>query len=157
MTTGALQVHPPSVPLPPARGPGAPLRIVCPTYWYPQGASDTQATYVHDINRHLVRRGHEVTVVTPGPRTLPALETFDGVEVVRFPMALPEDLTYGRVAQSRVSLLGGLARLAVMTDYLEAQFSRTLAAARLHPPRMSSIKAGGSFTRNCRTSTTTFA
>ena len=130
MTTGALQVHTPSVPLPHARGPGASLRIVCPTYWYPQHATDTQATYVHDINRHLVRRGHQVTVVTPGPPSLPAHETFDGVEVVRFPMALPEDLTYGRVAQSRVTMLGRLARLAVMTDYMEAQFSRTVATAR---------------------------
>ena len=42
------------------------MRIICPTYWYPQHATDTQATYVHDINRHLVRRGHSVTVVTPG-------------------------------------------------------------------------------------------
>jgi glycosyltransferase involved in cell wall biosynthesis len=130
MTSGALEVHQPSVPLPLARAPGAPLRIVCPTYWYPQHATDTQATYVHDINRHLVRRGHQVTVVTPGPRSLPSHESFDGVEVVRFPLALPEDLTYGRVAQSRVSVLGKLARLAVMTDYLEAQYSTTLAAAR---------------------------
>lgn len=130
MTTGALEVSTPSVPKPPAGGRGAPLRIVCPTYWYPQHATDTQATYVHDINRHLVRRGHQVTVVTPGTRSLPIHESFDGVEVVRFPMALPEDLTYGRVAQSRVSILGRLARLAVMTDYLEAQFTHTVAAAR---------------------------
>lgn len=130
MTTGALEVPTPSVPKPPAGGRGAPLRIVCPTYWYPQHATDTQATYVHDINRHLVRRGHQVTVVTPGTRSLPIHESFDGVEVVRFPMALPEDLTYGRVAQSRVSILGRLARLAVMTDYLEAQFTHTVAAAR---------------------------
>ena len=41
------------------------MRIICPTYWYPQHATDTQATYVHDINRHLARRGHSVTVVTP--------------------------------------------------------------------------------------------
>jgi glycosyltransferase involved in cell wall biosynthesis len=130
MSPGALEVHSPSVPLPPARAPGAPLRIVCPTYWYPQHATDTQATYVHDINRHLVRRGHQVTVVTPGPRSLPSHESFDGVEVIRFPMALPEDLTYGRVAQSRVSVLGKMARLAVMTEYLEAQYVSTLAASR---------------------------
>jgi phosphatidyl-myo-inositol dimannoside synthase len=130
MTSGALEVQTPSSPLPPVRGPGASLRIVCPTYWYPQHATDTQATYVHDINRHLVRRGHQVTVVTPGSNTLPTHETFDGVEVVRFPMALPEDLTYGRVAQSRVTMLGKMARLAVMADYMEAQFSRTVAVAR---------------------------
>jgi glycosyltransferase involved in cell wall biosynthesis len=106
------------------------LQIVCPTYWYPQHATDTQATYVHDINRHLVRRGHRVTVVTPGARSLPAADTFDGVEVLRFPMDLPADLTYGRVAQSQVSLLGKFARLAVMSHYLEAQYRATVAAAR---------------------------
>ncbi|MBA3258277.1 MAG: glycosyltransferase [Gemmatimonadales bacterium] len=106
------------------------MRIVCPTYWYPQHAPDTQATYVHDINRHLVLRGHQVTVVTPGPRSLPALDTFDGVDVLRFPMDLPPDLTYGRVAQSRVSVVGKFARLAVMTHYLEAQYRATVAAAK---------------------------
>src|ERR1044071_10511881 len=65
------------------------LRIICPTYWYPKGVTDTHATYVHDINRHLVRRGHRVTVVTPGNTSMPATEQFDGVDVVRFPMELP--------------------------------------------------------------------
>ncbi len=71
------------------------MRIICPTYWYPQHASDTQATYVHDINRHLVRRGHSVTVVTPGDPSLPRDDMFDGVRIVRFPLELPPDLTYG--------------------------------------------------------------
>jgi glycosyltransferase involved in cell wall biosynthesis len=106
------------------------LRIICPTYWYPQHASDTQATYVHDINRHLVRRGHSVTVVTPGDRSLPGSETFDGVQVVRFPLELPADLTYGRVAQSRVNWLGRFARVAVMARYLEAQHRAIMAQAR---------------------------
>jgi glycosyltransferase involved in cell wall biosynthesis len=105
------------------------LRIVCPTYWYPQHATDTQATYVHDINRHLVRRGHSVTVITPGDRSLPRCETFDGVQIVRFPMELPPDLTYGRVAQSQVSWLGKFARLAVMAHYLEAQHRAILTEA----------------------------
>jgi len=106
------------------------LRIICPTYWYPQHASDTQATYVHDINRHLVRRGHSVTVVTPGDPSLAREDTFDGVKIVRFPMELPADLTYGRVAQSRVTWLGRFARLAVMANYLEAQHRAILAEAR---------------------------
>jgi glycosyltransferase involved in cell wall biosynthesis len=106
------------------------LRIICPTYWYPQHAADTQATYVHDINRHLARRGHSVTVVTPGGASLPASDSFDGVEVVRFPMELPVDLTYGRVAQSRVNIVGRVARLAVMAHYMEAQFRATMAAAK---------------------------
>ncbi len=111
-------------------GLGTPLRIICPTYWYPQHASDTQATYVHDINRHLVRRGHSVTVVTPGDPSLAREDTFDGVKIVRFPLELPADLTYGRVAQSRVTWLGRFARLAVMANYLEAQHRAILAEAR---------------------------
>ncbi len=111
-------------------GLGTPLRIICPTYWYPQHASDTQATYVHDINRHLVRRGLSVTVVTPGDPSLAREDTFDGVRIVRFPLELPPDLTYGRVAQSRVTWLGKFARLAVMANYLEAQYRAILAEAR---------------------------
>ena len=109
--------------VPPLRSGGqrTPLRIFCPTYWYPQHATDTQATYVHDINRHLVRRGHTVTVITPGDRSLPRCDTFDGVQIVRFPLELPADLTYGRVAQSQVSWLGKFARVAVMAHYLDAQ------------------------------------
>jgi glycosyltransferase involved in cell wall biosynthesis len=71
-----------------------------------------------------------VTVVTPGNSSLPAAEQFDGVDVVRFPMELPVDLTYGRVAQSRVNLVGKLARVAVMAHYLEAQYRSTVATAR---------------------------
>jgi glycosyltransferase involved in cell wall biosynthesis len=112
------------------KGPKAALRIICPTYWYPQHAADTQATYVHDINRHLVRRGHQVTVVTPGNASMPPTDRFDGVEVVRFPMELPVDLTYGRVAQTRVNFWGKFARVAVMAHYLEAQYRATLAASR---------------------------
>src|ERR1044072_9708041 len=103
------------------------LRIICPTYWYPKGATDTQATYVHDINRHLVRRGHRVTVVTPGNTSMPVRDSFDGVDVVRFPLELPVDLTYGRVAQSRVNVMGKVARLAVMSHYLAGQDRSTVA------------------------------
>ena len=98
-----------------------PLRILCPTYWYPAHAEDTHATYVHDINRHLVRLGHTVRVVTPGAPGQAFQETFDGVEVIRFPFDLPEDLTYGRVAQSRIGLLQKIQRLMVMVKYLVIQ------------------------------------
>jgi glycosyltransferase involved in cell wall biosynthesis len=113
-----------------SRGRETPLRIICPTYWYPQHANDTQATYVHDINRHLVRRGHAVTVVTPGDPSLPRSDMFDGVKIVRFPLELPPDLTYGRVAQSRVSWLGKFARVVVMAHYMEAQHRAILAEVR---------------------------
>jgi glycosyltransferase involved in cell wall biosynthesis len=129
MKNGGLGVLESAPPPSRQRGSGAALRIVCPTYWYPQHASDTQATYVHDINRHLVRRGHSVTVVTPGPADAPAVESFDGVEVVRFPIKLPPDLTYGRVAQSHVSPLEKVTRIAVMTHYLQAQYRTTVQVA----------------------------
>jgi glycosyltransferase involved in cell wall biosynthesis len=128
----SLEVAVQATERPPLQGgrPDAALRIICPTYWYPQHATDTQATYVHDINRHLVRRGHRVTVVTPGSSAMSATDTFDGVEVIRFPMELPVDLTYGRVAQSRVSYWGKIARVAVMAQYLEAQYRSTISVAR---------------------------
>jgi glycosyltransferase involved in cell wall biosynthesis len=106
------------------------LRILCPTYWYPSHASDTHATYVHDINRHLVRRGHSVRVVTPLPHGAKEREVFDGVEVVRFPLDLPEDLTYGKVAQSRVGPLQKAKRLHTMARYLLAQRRRTIEEGR---------------------------
>ena len=130
MTIGAVEVHPTRRAPLADDGSEVSLRIICPTYWYPQHATDTQATYVHDINRHLARRGHRVTVVTPGNSSMPARESFDDVDVVRFPMELPVDLTYGRVAQTRVNLMGKVARVAVMAHYLEAQFRATVAAAR---------------------------
>jgi glycosyltransferase involved in cell wall biosynthesis len=130
MTTAGVEVQRTRGAPAPGGEAKASLRIVCPTYWYPQHATDTQATYVHDINRHLVRRGHAVTVVTPGSSSLPAADRFDGVEVLRFPMDLPVDLTYGRVAQSRVNLMGKLARVAVMAHYLEAQYRATLNVVR---------------------------
>ena len=130
MMTGGLGVLESSSPPADRRGPGTALRIVCPTYWYPQHAADTQATYVHDINRHLVRRGHAVSVVTPGDPALRSTDTFDGVDIVRFPLTLPSDLTYGRVAQSQVSLLGRVTRMLVMAHYLEAQYRATIRSAR---------------------------
>jgi glycosyltransferase involved in cell wall biosynthesis len=133
MTAGGLVVAAPQGPPRISEGRGVPLRIICPTYWYPQYAADTQATYVHDINRHLVRRGHSVTVVTPGDPSLSREDTFDGVRIVRFPLNLPADLTYGRVAQSRVSWLGRFARVAVMANYLEAQHRAIMAEARESP------------------------
>jgi glycosyltransferase involved in cell wall biosynthesis len=129
MTAGGLVVAAPNEPPGMHEGQGTRLSIICPTYWYPQHATDTQATYVHDINRHLVRRGHSVTVVTPGSQSLPRSDMFDGVRVIRFPLELPPDLTYGRVAQSRVSWLGRFARLAVMARYMKAQHRAILSEA----------------------------
>jgi glycosyltransferase involved in cell wall biosynthesis len=112
------------------------FRILCPTYWYPEHAEDVHAIYVHDINRHLVRRGHRVRVVTPGKPGLPARETFDGVEVVRFPFDLPSDLTYGRVAQSKVTAWGKVSRVLTMARYLAAQYRHCMSEARDFEPQL---------------------
>lgn len=103
------------------------IRVLCPTYWYPESAGDVRAIYVHDINRHLVRRGHKVRVVTPGRPGVASRETLDGVEVVRFPFTLPEDLAYGRVAQSKVSAMDKVGRIVTMARYLRAQYSASVA------------------------------
>lgn len=108
------------------------LRILCPTYWYPTHAADTRATYVHDINRHLVRLGHSVRVVTPGSRDLPARDRFDGVDVVRFPLDVPEDLTYGKVAQGAVDQMGKIRRISVMARYLALQEEATVREGQAH-------------------------
>jgi glycosyltransferase involved in cell wall biosynthesis len=55
---------------------------------------------------------------------------FDGVRVLRFPLELPPDLTYGRVAQSRVTWLGRFARVVVMANYMEAQHRAIINEAR---------------------------
>ena len=107
-----------------------PRRILCPTYWYPSNATDTHATYVHDINRHLARRGHRVVVVTPQMPDSAARESFDGVEVIRFPVSIPEDLTYGKVAQSRVGLLSRMQRITAMARYLVLQRRAAITAGR---------------------------
>ena len=106
------------------------LRIVVPTYWYPSHAADTNATYVHDINRHLARRGHAVRVVTPRSAGGAPREAFDGVEVVRFPLEVPDDLSYGHVAQTKVGLAGSLQRLVVMGRYMAAQRQAAIDEAR---------------------------
>lgn len=107
-----------------------PLNILCPTYWYPEHATDIHATYVHDINRHLVFLGHRVRVVTPRTEGSADREEFDGVEVVRFHIELPEDLTYGRVAQSQVGVRGKVQRLLTMATYLHRQYAANIREAR---------------------------
>jgi hypothetical protein len=102
------------------------LRIICPTYWYPNSATDMRAIYVHDINRHLVQRGHSVCVITPAGPGVALKEVLDGVEIRRFLLEVPEDLAYGKVAQSKVSFANRLVRMQVMARYLWRQYRAVL-------------------------------
>ncbi|HWW19434.1 MAG TPA: glycosyltransferase [Steroidobacteraceae bacterium] len=112
----------------------AQFRIICPTYWYPGSATDMRAIYVHDITRHLVQRGHRVCVVTPAGTGAPLRDTLDGVEIHRFPLAVPEDLAYGKVAQSKVGLVSRMVRMQVMVQYLWRQYRAMLDCARDFKP-----------------------
>lgn len=106
------------------------LSILCPTYWYPESATDMRAIYVHDITRHLVQRGHRVRVVAPAGAGVPLKDELDGVEIRRFPLALPEDLAYGKVAQSKVGVADRLVRMQVMARYLWRQYQAMLECAK---------------------------
>ncbi len=106
------------------------MRILCPTYWYPEHADDIHATYVHDINRHLVLLGHEVVVVTPAIGESAARESIDGVDIVRFPANIPEDLSYGKVAQSKIGAHAKFRRLTAMAGYVHKQYAATVEAGR---------------------------
>jgi glycosyltransferase involved in cell wall biosynthesis len=110
------------------------LRIICPTYWYPNSATDMRAIYVHDINRHLVQRGHRVCVITPAGPGVALKEVLDGVEIRRFLLEVPEDLAYGKVAQSKVSFANRLVRMQVMARYLWRQYRAVLEYAKDFPP-----------------------
>jgi glycosyltransferase involved in cell wall biosynthesis len=85
---------------------------------------------VHDINRHLVMLGHELIVVTPQVGNSAVREEFDGVQVVRFPANIPEDLSYGKVAQSKIGIRAKLRRLAAMAGYVRKQYTAALEVGR---------------------------
>lgn len=111
-----------------------PLRIIVPTYWYPNDAQDMRAIYVHDIARHLVGLGHTVCVVAPASAGVPLRAELDGVHIRRFPLTLPDDLSYGKVAQSRIGIFDKLKRLQVMGTYLSWQYRSVIEAAREFKP-----------------------
>ena len=106
------------------------LNILCPTYWYPGSSEDVQAIYVHDINRHLVQLGHRVTVVTPALGNAGKQETFDGVDVVRFPINLPESLWYGHVAQDKITRAQKIGRLFAISNYMRLQYIHNIRVAK---------------------------
>jgi glycosyltransferase involved in cell wall biosynthesis len=110
------------------------LTILCPTYWYPNDAGDMRAIYVHDITRHLVQRGHRVCVVAPAAAGVPLMDELDGVQIRRFPLALPDDLAYGKVAQSKVGIADRLVRMQVMARYMWQQYQAALECAKEFRP-----------------------
>jgi glycosyltransferase involved in cell wall biosynthesis len=102
------------------------MKICCPTYWYPEYKDDIHATYVHDINRYLVKNGHEVIVVTPNFSDCKKNEIMDGVEVLRFDLKVSIDLTYGKVAQSKKKgLLSFINKIFAMSSYIVKNFIYT--------------------------------
>jgi glycosyltransferase involved in cell wall biosynthesis len=93
-----------------------------------------RAIYVHDICRHLVRAGHRVCVVAPAAAGVALRDELEGVQIRRFRLDLPDDLNYGKVAQSKVGWLGRLKRLTAMKTYLTGQYRAILEASREFKP-----------------------
>jgi glycosyltransferase involved in cell wall biosynthesis len=96
------------------------MKILCSTYWYPEYKGDTQAIYVHDINRHLllISKENDVIVVTPNYGKSAAMEEMDGVKVERFKFGVPLEFSYGRVAQTKKSLLMKLYGIVLIGSYV---------------------------------------
>jgi glycosyltransferase involved in cell wall biosynthesis len=89
---------------------------------------------VHDINRHLVLLGHEVVVVTPRVADSAARENIDGVDVIRFPADIPDDLSYGKVAQSKIGWSSKVRRLTAMASYICRQYAAAVDAGKHQKP-----------------------
>lgn len=51
---------------------------------YPRWAGDTERAFVHDLNRHLVKRGHKVVALVPHVPRAADEEELDGVRILRF-------------------------------------------------------------------------
>ena len=96
------------------------MRILCSTYWYPEYKGDTNAIYVHDINRHLllISKENDVIVVTPNYGKSAAMEEMDGVKVERFKFGVPLEFSYGRVAQTKKSILMKLYGIVLIGSYI---------------------------------------
>ena len=111
------------------------MKILCSTYWYPEYNGDIHATYVHDINRHyrIVDPSSEVFVVTPNynGKSLP-YEEMDGVRVYRFDFRVPDEFTYGQVAQSKKTVFKKIQGLISMAKYIAKNFYYTRKYARMH-------------------------
>jgi glycosyltransferase involved in cell wall biosynthesis len=78
--------------------------------------------------------GHDVLVVTPATGSSASRECIDGVDIVRFPADIPEDLGYGKVAQSRIGFGAKIRRLSAMAGYLYRQYSASVEVGRQFQP-----------------------
>jgi phosphatidyl-myo-inositol dimannoside synthase len=67
------------------------MRILSVATTYPRWPGDSEPSFVHDLNAHLVARGHEVRALVPHAPESAKLEQRDGVTVSRFRYA-PESL-----------------------------------------------------------------
>jgi glycosyltransferase involved in cell wall biosynthesis len=67
--------------------------------------------------------------VAPAAAGVALRDELDGVQIRRFRLDLPDDLAYGKVAQSKVGLGGRLKRLTVMREYLVNQYRAVMQAS----------------------------
>jgi glycosyltransferase involved in cell wall biosynthesis len=103
------------------------LNIICSAYWYPEFKGDIHATYVHDINRHLMISDNNIKVIVVTPNfgnSLPK-EEMDGVIVERFNHRVPMEFEYGKVAQAKKSLFTKIRGISSMGVYILKNFIYT--------------------------------
>lgn len=67
------------------------LTIVTFATTYPRWSGDSEPSFIHHLNRHLVERGHRVRAIVPHAPGAATRETLDGVDIQRFRYA-PEAL-----------------------------------------------------------------
>ncbi len=75
------------------------MKILLATSSFPRWSGDWAGVFILSLGKRLVKLGHEVTVLCPHARGLPAREEIDGLQVERFRYAWPsyaESLAYGR-------------------------------------------------------------
>ena len=110
------------------------MKILCSAYWYPEFNGDIHATYVHDINRHLILYGQniQVFVITPNFGNSLPKEEMDGVIVERFKCKVPLEFEYGKVAQMKKNLITKIRGIISIGVYILKNFFYTFLSAIKH-------------------------
>jgi L-malate glycosyltransferase len=101
--------------------------ILSSALWYPEFKGDIRATYVHDINRHLLlqEKNTKVVVVTPNYNKSLLKEEMDRITVHRFNAYFPPEFGSGKMAQSKKSVFTKMLGLYSFFIYMLKNFYYT--------------------------------
>ncbi len=106
--------------------------ILSSTLWYPEFKGDIRATYVHDINRHLIlnSKDSKVIVVTPNYNNSLLKEEMDGITIHRFNLNIPSEFGSGKAAQSKKTIFTWLLGITAFGIYFIKNFYYTYTIAK---------------------------